>query len=54
LKKTYGPKGDDVTGGWRRLHARRFIVYSLYPRFIKTVDEMEDAVRMGVEKDIII
>jgi hypothetical protein len=30
LRRIFGPKGDGVTGGWRKLHANSFIIYTLH------------------------
>jgi hypothetical protein len=29
LRRIFGPKRDEVTGGWRKLHKRSFVICSL-------------------------
>jgi hypothetical protein len=37
LRRIFGPKGDEVTGGWRKLHNEE--LYNLYssPTIIRTI-----------------
>jgi hypothetical protein len=45
-RNTFGPKGDEVTGVWRRLQNRSIIVSILNTRRIKIVKTAENAVIM--------
>jgi hypothetical protein len=41
LKRIFGPKGDEVTGGWRKLHNEE--LHNLYssPSIIRMIKEAE-------------
>jgi hypothetical protein len=54
LTTLFGPKGDEVTGGWRKLHEELHGLYSL-PNIIKMIKEvvmgeMRNAYKMFVER----
>jgi hypothetical protein len=42
LRRKFGPKSDDVTGEWRRLHNKE--LYALYssPNIIRVIKSKED------------
>jgi hypothetical protein len=50
LRRIFGPKRDEVTGGWRKLHNGEF--HNLYssPSIIRMIDGEEDAYRILVRK----
>jgi hypothetical protein len=46
LRRIFGPKGDEVTGGWRKLHNGNFhsspsIIIMIKPRRIRRVGHVE-------------
>jgi len=45
-RNTFGPKGDEVTGFWRRLQTRSVIVSNLNTHCIKIVETTENVIIM--------
>jgi hypothetical protein len=51
LKRIFGPKRDEVTGEWRRLHNRE--LYACIPHQIKKTEMGRACSTYGVEKNFI-
>jgi hypothetical protein len=38
LMRIFGPKADDVTGGWRKLHNEKFVIYTVHKILLKLLN----------------
>jgi hypothetical protein len=55
LRRIFGPKWDDVTGEWRKLHNEELHNLYTYPHIIRHVKANEvdgDVARMGEERKV--
>jgi hypothetical protein len=56
LKKIFGPKRDEVTGGWRKLHNEELHKFYFSPSIIRMIKSMRmrwagHEARMGEKKN---